>query len=64
MPDPKTKRTYEQETLTIPGLRLEPQNPAQPDAKKASQRASRYDDLELPEREKVVNKLIDHLKGL
>ncbi len=64
MPEPKSKRTYEQETLTLPGLRLEPQNLAQADAKAHAQFAARYDDLEVPERAKVVNKLIDHLKGL
>ncbi len=60
MPDPKTKRTFEQETLAISGLRLEPKN----SAPEADRRAARYDDLALPERQKVVNKLIDHLKGL
>ncbi|GAP14274.1 hypothetical protein LARV_02040 [Longilinea arvoryzae] len=60
MSDPKTKRTFEQETLILPSLRLEPQNPNPA----ADRRASRYDDLALPERQKVVNKLIDHLKGL
>lgn len=63
MPDPKAKRTYEHDTLAIPALRLESNDAAR--APKTSERhTSRYDDLELPDREKLVNKLIDHLKGL
>lgn len=63
MSDSKAKRTYEHDTLAIPALRLESNDTAH--APKASKRrASRYDDLELPDREKLVNKLIDHLKGL
>jgi hypothetical protein len=64
MPDSKTKRTYDQDTLAIPGLRLEPTDPARPNPKSGNKRSSRYDELEKPEREKLVNKLIDRLKGL
>ncbi|TLN27001.1 hypothetical protein FDZ74_01585 [bacterium] len=64
MAEPKTKRSYEQETLIIPGLRLEPSDPARTNSKPSDKRSSRYDDLALQDREKLVNRLIDHLKGL
>jgi hypothetical protein len=64
MPDSKTKRIYDQDTLVIPGLRLEPGESAHPASKSGQKRAVRYDDLEKPEQEKLVNKIIDHLKGL
>ena len=64
MPDSKTKRTYDQDTLAIPGLRLEPGESAHPASKSGQKRAVRYDDLEKPEQEKLVNKIIDRLKGL
>lgn len=64
MPDSKNKRTYNQDNLTIPGLRLEPTDPVRPNSKPGNKRSSRYDELEKPEREKLVNKIIDRLKGL
>ena len=45
MPDSKTKRTYDQDTLAIPGLRLEPGESAHPASKSGQKRAARYDDL-------------------
>lgn len=63
MSDPKAKRTYEHDALVLPALRLESSDAARA-PKTSERRLSRYDDLELPDREKLVNKLIDHLKGL
>ena len=64
MPDSKTKRTYDQDTLAIPGLRLEPGESVRPASKSGQKRAARYDDLEKPDQEKLVNRIIDRLKGL
>lgn len=64
MPDEKSKRTFEQDTLIIPGLRLEPVDPAQPRSEPAEKRSSRHADQSLQDREKLVSKLIEHLKGL
>ncbi|GEM_PF-3794303 len=64
MPDSKNKRTYDQDTLAIPGLRLEPGELAHSTGKSSQKRSARYDELEKPEQQKLVNKLIDHLKGL
>ena len=64
MPDSKTKRTYDQDTLAIPGLRLEPSESVHPASKSGQKRSASYDDLEEPEQERLVNKIIDRLKGL
>jgi hypothetical protein len=64
MPDPKNKRTYDQETLIIPGLRLEPAEPSVAHVPAAENHRARNHDQSLQDREKLVNKLIDHLKGL
>jgi len=49
MPDSKTKRTYDQDTLAIPGLRLEPSESVHPASKSGQKRSASYDDLEKPE---------------
>jgi hypothetical protein len=64
MPDSKNKRTYEQDTLLIPGLHLESSSPARTTTRASVNTSSRYDDQERADREKLVNKLIDHLKDL
>lgn len=64
MPDSKTNRTYDQDTLAISGLRLEPNEPTRSAAKSNQKRSARYEELEKPEQEKLVNKLIDRLKDL
>lgn len=64
MPDSKTNRKYDQDTLAIPGLRLEPSEPTRSAAKSNQKRSARYEELEKPEQEKLVNKLIDRLKDL
>jgi hypothetical protein len=62
--DPKPKRAYEKDTAPLPGLRVDPQDPTQTESNSGAKHVPRYDDLELSEQEKVVNKLIDHLKDL
>ncbi|HWQ04589.1 MAG TPA: hypothetical protein VN452_04465 [Longilinea sp.] len=64
MPDPKTKRHHNQDSPLMSGARTEPGEQSRANFKPADKPLAVYDDLELRDREKLVNKLIDRLKDL
>jgi len=64
MSDSKTKRQHNQDSLIKPGARTEPGEQQRANFKPSDKPLAVYDDLELRDREKLVNKLIDRLKDL
>jgi hypothetical protein len=64
MSDSKTKRHHDQDTQLKPGKRTESGEQPRANFKPADRPLAVYDNLELGDREKLVNKLIDRLKEL
>lgn len=64
MPDSKTKHQHNQDSPLRSGARIEPSEQPRANFKIADKPLAVLDDLELRDREKLVNKLIDRLKDL